>query len=162
MASKATASLALFLVVNLFFALATACGECPTPKPKPTPSPKPKPPPSPTPVTPSPPPTTPSPPPPTPSPPPPTPSGSTNCPVDTLKFGVCADVLSGLINVTLGQPPKTPCCSLISGLADIEVAVCLCTALKANILGINLNIPIDLSLLANYCGSSVPSGFQCS
>ncbi|XP_072987064.1 lipid transfer protein EARLI 1-like [Typha latifolia] len=150
MASKATASLALFLAVNLlFFALATSCGECPTPKPKP--------PPSPTPVTPSPTPVTPSPPPVT-----PTPSGSTNCSVDTLKFGVCADVLSGLINVTLGQPPETPCCSLISGLADIEVAVCLCTALKANILGINLNIPIDLSLLANYCGSSVPSGFQCS
>ncbi len=70
-------------------------------------------------------------------------------------------MLNGLINLQLGTPPKQPCCSLIQGLADLEAAVCLCTALKANILGINLNVPIDLSLLVNYCGKNVPSGFQC-
>ncbi|KAK4260407.1 hypothetical protein QN277_003524 [Acacia crassicarpa] len=84
-----------------------------------------------------------------------------SCPTDALKLGVCADVL-GLINVQLGNPPKTPCCSLIQGLADLEAAVCLCTALKANVLGINLNIPIDLSLILNYCGKGVPKGFQCA
>ncbi|CAM0871181.1 unnamed protein product [Alopecurus aequalis] len=84
------------------------------------------------------------------------------CPIDTLKLGVCANVLNGLINLQLGTPPKKPCCSLIQGLADVEAAVCLCTALKANILGINLNVPIDLSLLVNYCGRKVPRGFQCS
>ncbi|XP_058734424.1 14 kDa proline-rich protein DC2.15-like [Vicia villosa] len=83
------------------------------------------------------------------------------CPRDTIKFGVCADVL-GLINVQLGKPPKTPCCSLIDGLANLEAAVCLCTALKANILGINLNLPINLSLVLNYCGKGVPKGFVCA
>ena len=83
------------------------------------------------------------------------------CPRDTLKLGVCADVL-GLVNVELGKPPKTPCCSLLEDLVDLEAAVCLCTALKANILGINLNIPIDLSLILNYCGKGVPKGFQCA
>ncbi|XP_017701556.2 14 kDa proline-rich protein DC2.15-like [Phoenix dactylifera] len=87
---------------------------------------------------------------------------SDKCPMDALKLGVCADVLGGLLNITIGTPPKEPCCSLLSGLADLEVAVCLCTAIKANILGEILNIPVDLSLLANYCGKKVPSGFQCA
>jgi len=75
---------------------------------------------------------------------------------------VCANVLNGLINLKLGTAPKKPCCTLIQGLADLEAAVCLCTALRANILGINLNVPIDLSLLVNYCGKNVPRGFQCT
>ncbi|KAJ7962136.1 14 kDa proline-rich protein DC2.15-like, partial [Quillaja saponaria] len=109
------------------------------------------------------------PPPPQPSqPPPPTPAcpptpAIKRCNVDALKLGACANVLSGLLNPVLGKPPKEPCCGLISGLADLEAAVCLCTAVKANILGIiNLNIPVDLSLLLNYCGKGTPSGFQCS
>jgi len=32
---------------------------------------------------------------------------------------------------------------------------------KANVLGIQLNLPINLSLILNYCGKNVPSGFQC-
>ncbi|XP_008808739.2 14 kDa proline-rich protein DC2.15-like [Phoenix dactylifera] len=92
-----------------------------------------------------------------------TPSPSSGkCPIDALKLGVCADVLGGLLNITIGTPPKEPCCSLLSGLVDLEVAVCLCIAIKASILGINLNIPVDLSLLVNYCGKKVPSGFQCA
>lgn len=83
------------------------------------------------------------------------------CPKDTIKFGVCADLL-GLVNVQLGKPPKTPCCSLIQGLANLEAAVCLCTALKANVLGINLDIPVKLTLLLNYCGKGVPKGFVCA
>ena len=70
-------------------------------------------------------------------------------------------MLNGLINVQLGTPPWQPCCSLIQGLADLEAAVCLCTALRANVLGINLNVAVDLTLLVNYCGMGVPSGFQC-
>ncbi|KAG4933158.1 hypothetical protein AAZX31_17G135400 [Glycine max] len=96
----------------------------------------------------------------TPVPKPPSPK-QPSCPKDTIKFGVCADVL-GLINVQLGKPPKTPCCNLIQGLADLEAAVCLCTALKANVLGINLNVPVKLSLLLNYCGKGVPKGFVCA
>ncbi|KAL5729232.1 hypothetical protein ACHQM5_002208 [Ranunculus cassubicifolius] len=95
---------------------------------------------------------------PTPSP---TPSSKGVCPRDTLKLGVCANVL-GLVNAVVGSPPVEPCCSLIQGLADLEAAVCLCTAIKANILGINLNVPISLSLLLNVCGKKAPSGFQCA
>ncbi|KAK4804280.1 hypothetical protein SAY86_004097 [Trapa natans] len=84
------------------------------------------------------------------------------CPRDALKLGVCANLLNGLVHLVVGTPPVTPCCSLIEGLADVEAAVCLCTALKANILGINLNLPISLSLLLNTCGKGVPSGFQCA
>ncbi|KAI4327108.1 hypothetical protein L6164_019608 [Bauhinia variegata] len=83
------------------------------------------------------------------------------CPKDTLKLGVCANVLN-LVNVKVGSPPTLPCCSLLTGLADLEAAVCLCTALKANILGINLNIPVKLSLLLNVCGRDIPKGFQCA
>ncbi|CAI9771543.1 unnamed protein product [Fraxinus pennsylvanica] len=92
-------------------------------------------------------------------PPPATPSGGhghkphppskEKCPEDTLKLGVCANLLNGLVNVIVGTPPKTPCCSLIQGLADVEAAVCLCTVIKAKVLGINLNVPVFLSLLLN-------------
>ncbi|CAA3027914.1 Hypothetical predicted protein [Olea europaea subsp. europaea] len=134
MASNNKTSIALFLVLNLlFFTLTSACGTCPGPKPKPKPNPKPSPSP-----------------------------GKATCPRDALKLGVCANLLGGLIGVTIGTPPKTPCCTLIGGLADLEAAVCLCTAIKANVLGINLNIPLSLSLLLNVCSKEVPSGFICA
>ncbi|KAJ6960998.1 hypothetical protein NC652_000007 [Populus alba x Populus x berolinensis] len=92
----------------------------------------------------------------------PTPNPSSGkCPKDALKLGVCADLLGSLLNVTIGSPPVKPCCSVIQGLLDLEAAVCLCTAIKANILGINLNIPLSLSLLVNVCGKKVPKDFQC-
>ncbi|KAG6418785.1 hypothetical protein SASPL_120990 [Salvia splendens] len=84
------------------------------------------------------------------------------CPRDALKLGVCANLLGGLLGVTIGTPPKQPCCSLIEGLADLEAAVCLCTAIKANVLGINLNVPVSLSLLLNVCSKKVPKGFVCA
>ncbi|KAJ9171240.1 hypothetical protein P3X46_014631 [Hevea brasiliensis] len=93
-------------------------------------------------------------------PPPATPKAT--CPKDTLKLGVCANLLNDLLHLVVGTPPKKPCCPLIQGLADLEAAVCLCTALKANVLGIHLNVPISLSLLLNYCGKGVPAGFQCA
>ncbi|XP_057422205.1 lipid transfer protein EARLI 1-like [Lotus japonicus] len=142
MASKTCSSLAVFLTLNLiFFSLVSACNSgCPGPNPKPKPSPSPKPKPNPN----------------------PSPSSGGSCPRDALKLGVCANVLNGLLNVTLGQPPVTPCCTLLDGLVDLEAAVCLCTALKANILGINLNLPISLSLLLNVCSKKVPRDFQCA
>uniref|UniRef100_A0A1J3GC71 PEARLI1-like lipid transfer protein 2 n=2 Tax=Noccaea caerulescens TaxID=107243 RepID=A0A1J3GC71_NOCCA len=157
MASKNSASLALFIALNiLFFTLtdATGCNCIPSPKPKPSPSPPPKPvpcpPPNPSPS-----------PPPKPVSPPSNPGSSGNCPIDVLKLGACANVLSGLLNIQLGQPSSQQCCSLVEGLVDLEAAVCLCTALKANILGINLNVPISLSVLLNKCSKKLPSGFEC-
>ncbi|MED6220676.1 hypothetical protein PIB30_047162 [Stylosanthes scabra] len=133
--NKANSSIALFLTFNvLFFALVSGCGhKCGGNKPNPNPSPSPNP-----------------------------SGGGAYCPRDALKLGVCANVLNGLLNVTLGQPPVTPCCSLLNGLVDLEAAACLCTALKANVLGINLNLPISLSLLLNVCSRKVPHGFQCN
>ncbi|KAK9148104.1 hypothetical protein Scep_006861 [Stephania cephalantha] len=92
--------------------------------------------------------------------PPPTPSTG-KCPRDALKLGVCADLLGGAIGVVIGSPPDIPCCTLLKGLVDLEAAICLCTAIKANILGLNLNIPVALSLLLNTCGKKLPTDFQC-
>ncbi|XP_071703519.1 14 kDa proline-rich protein DC2.15-like [Rutidosis leptorrhynchoides] len=145
MGSRAlTTTYFLLITLNLlFFTLVTSTHTpkgCPPPPPPKTPKPCPPPPKS-------------------PSYPPP--KGAT-CPIDTLKLGVCANLLNDLVHLVVGTPPKTPCCTLIDGLADLEAAVCLCTAIKANILGIHLNVPVSLSLLVNYCGKKVPSGFQCA
>ncbi|XP_009607067.1 14 kDa proline-rich protein DC2.15-like [Nicotiana tabacum] len=84
------------------------------------------------------------------------------CPRDTLKLGVCADVL-GLVNVAVGSQVTSPCCSLLQGLADLEVAACLCTAIKANVLGIvKLDIPVALSALVSACAKTIPTGFKCN
>jgi hypothetical protein len=103
-----------------------------------------------------------------PAPCPPTPSGK--CPVNALKLGACASVLGGLVNLKLGHDgtapsssTKQPCCELLGGLADLDAAVCLCTALRANVLGVvQLSVPVQLSVLVNHCGKKVPNGFQCS
>ncbi|KAK9052312.1 hypothetical protein SSX86_028941 [Deinandra increscens subsp. villosa] len=180
MASRALAKTAFLFALNLlFFTLVTStqtpkgCGCTPSPSPPkaPTKPPTPSVPSSPKapikPPTPSVPssPKAPTPKAPTPSvPAPSTPLSppKNTCPIDTLKLGACANVLNGLLNLVIGSTPKTECCSLIGGLADLDAAVCLCTAIKANVLGINLNVPVSLSLLLNYCDKKVPSGFQCA
>ncbi|KAK3033768.1 hypothetical protein RJ639_034210 [Escallonia herrerae] len=84
------------------------------------------------------------------------------CPKDTLKFGVCGDWL-GLVHEVIGAKPSGQCCALLTGLADLEAALCLCTAIKANVLGvIKLEVPVALSLLVNSCGKKVPEGFKCA
>ncbi|XP_039002552.1 14 kDa proline-rich protein DC2.15-like [Hibiscus syriacus] len=90
----------------------------------------------------------------------PTPSAKGKCPINTLKLGACANAL-GLVNVTVGSPPVQPCCVLIKNLADLEAAACLCTAIKGKVLGINLNVPVTLTLLLNVCSKKVPPGFIC-
>ncbi|XP_028071431.1 14 kDa proline-rich protein DC2.15-like isoform X2 [Camellia sinensis] len=143
MASKALASTTLLLTLNLLFFTLVSSNYVPCP-----------PPPSKTPSHhhyPSPPNHYPSPPP-----------AKATCPTDTLKLGVCANLLNDLVHLVVGTPAMTPCCSLIGGLADLEAAICLCTAIKANALGINLDVPVSLGLLLNYCGKKVPTGFQCA
>ncbi|GLT84393.1 hypothetical protein SLE2022_026280 [Rubroshorea leprosula] len=144
MASKAAATTALLLSLNILFFTLVSSTYVPCPPP---PAPK-------TPKCPCPPKNA-------PKNPPAKPVQAT-CPRDTLKLGVCANLLNDLVHIVVGTPPKTPCCSLIQGLADLEAAVCLCTAIKANVLGINLNVPVSLSLLLNYCGKNIPQGFQCA
>uniref|UniRef100_A0ACD5TIK0 Uncharacterized protein n=1 Tax=Avena sativa TaxID=4498 RepID=A0ACD5TIK0_AVESA len=95
-------------------------------------------------------------------------SGGGRCPVDALKLGVCAEVLGGeLANLLAGSRStasrtKKPCCELISGLADLDAAVCLCTAIRAIVLGVvDLALPLQLGLLVDRCGKKLPAGFQC-
>ncbi|KAF8693347.1 hypothetical protein HU200_038736 [Digitaria exilis] len=90
----------------------------------------------------------------------PTPSGGGSCPINALKLEVCANVLN-LLKLNLPVSGNNQCCPLLQGLVDLDAAVCLCTAIKANILGINLNVPIDLSLLLNNCGKICPADFTC-
>ncbi|XVF79848.1 hypothetical protein PTKIN_Ptkin15bG0023000 [Pterospermum kingtungense] len=98
----------------------------------------------------------------TPSSPPSAPNKPSQCPKDTLKFGVCGSWL-GLVHEVVGTPPSKECCTVISGLADLEAALCLCTAIKANVLGvIKVKIPVALTLLINACGKKVPEGFVCA
>ncbi|KAK2452916.1 alpha-amylase inhibitor/lipid transfer/seed storage family protein precursor [Trifolium repens] len=163
MASNKLSALIILFSLLAYSTFSHACGTC---KPSPTPKPKPSPPPPSPKACPPPPKPKPSPPPPSPiaCPPPPTPSTSPptseKCPSDTLKLGVCADILGN--NVIVGTPISSKCCALLQGLVDLEAALCLCTAIKANVLGTNLNIPVTLSLLLSACQKSVPSGFKCS
>lgn len=93
---------------------------------------------------------------------PPTPQKSAKCPKDTLKFGVCGSWL-GLVYENIGAKPSNECCTLVAGLADLEAALCLCTAIKANVLGVyKLTVPVAISLVVNSCGKKVPDGFKCS
>uniref|UniRef100_A0A0E0M6S4 Bifunctional inhibitor/plant lipid transfer protein/seed storage helical domain-containing protein n=1 Tax=Oryza punctata TaxID=4537 RepID=A0A0E0M6S4_ORYPU len=82
------------------------------------------------------------------------------CPINALKLSVCTNVLNGLVDVKIGHGPND-CCSLLSGIADLDAAICLCTAVKANVLGIGVNLPIDLSIILNKCGKTYPSNFTC-
>nr|CAB3453244.1 unnamed protein product [Digitaria exilis] len=87
------------------------------------------------------------------------PSSSGSCPIDALKLNVCANVLNFLkLNLPVGNDQ---CCPLLQGLVDLDAAICLCTAIKANVLGINLNADIDLSILLNHCGKTCPEDFKC-
>ncbi|KAL0912270.1 hypothetical protein M5K25_018232 [Dendrobium thyrsiflorum] len=118
-----------------------SCPTCPNPSPPPKPKPKPKPKPCP-PLPPS-------------SPPP-----SNKCPIDALKLDACVDVLSGLIHIGLGKSATASCCPVISGLADLDAGLCLCTAIKAKLLNINVFLPIALEVLLD-CGKRLPSDYKC-
>ncbi|KAL8158616.1 hypothetical protein V2J09_000153 [Rumex salicifolius] len=74
------------------------------------------------------------------------------CPIDALKLGVCANLLQHLLRIKIREPPVMPCCSLIKDIVDLEAALCLCTAMKASLLGIKLDVLVSLSLLLNACG----------
>ncbi|CAL9006759.1 unnamed protein product [Prunus brigantina] len=64
-------------------------------------------------------------------------------------------------------PPPMIESSLYSIVSDhedyLEAALCLCTAIKANVLGIvKLEVHVALSLLVNVCTGKVPQGFVCA
>ncbi|KAG6435654.1 hypothetical protein SASPL_100528 [Salvia splendens] len=95
---------------------------------------------------------------PVPLPPSPTPA---KCPRDILKFGVCGDWL-GLLHEVIGTEPSRECCAVLEGIADLEAALCLCTAIKGNVLGLlKFKVSVAISLVFNSCGKKVPEGFSC-
>ncbi|KAM0934337.1 putative bifunctional inhibitor/plant lipid transfer protein/seed storage helical [Dioscorea sansibarensis] len=86
-----------------------------------------------------------------PTPPTRPPSGNGGqCSLELVELKVCADVLS-LVSVN-----RRPCCSLIVGLVNLEAAVCLCAAIKAHILGINLDATVAITSILNHCGREAP------
>ncbi|KAJ6802191.1 36.4 kDa proline-rich protein-like precursor [Iris pallida] len=134
----------LILSLSSLVPSSVSCPTCPTPKPPPK-------------VKPSPPPPSPKPKPCPPSPPKiPTP----HCPIDTLKLSACVDVLGGLVHALIGEEATSKCCPVISGLADLDAALCLCTTIKAKLLDVNVLLPIALELLVD-CGKHAPSGYRC-
>ncbi|KAL1531293.1 36.4 kDa proline-rich protein-like [Salvia divinorum] len=94
-------------------------------------------------------------------PPPPTGGKGATCPIDTLKLGACVDLLGGLVHVVVGDPAVNECCPIISGLAGIEAAACLCTTLKIKALNLKIFVPLALELLVT-CGKTPPPGYTCS
>ncbi|CAM0943221.1 unnamed protein product [Alopecurus aequalis] len=151
----------LFLALSLMIAAVHgSCGRhCPTQSPPPPPSSS-SPPPPPSSSSPPPPPVSSSPPPTSSSSPPPSSTNDT-CPINTLKLSVCANVLN-LLKLKLGLPGSKQCCPLLAGVAELDAAVCLCTAIRPINLGvINLDVPLAINLLLNPCGKTRPPGFTC-
>lgn len=146
MASWGSKVAALLILLNIFFFSCVSCNGVPCPPNTPPAPTVPKSPPK----------------KPAPTVPTPAPKKSAKCPKDTLKFGACANWL-GLVGEVVGTPPSSKCCALVAGLADLEAALCFCTAIKANVLGaIKVEVPVALTLLVNACGKKVPEGFVCA
>jgi hypothetical protein len=86
------------------------------------------------------------------------------CPTNALAdLKVCADVLV-LLKLKINVPRNQQCCPLLGNLVNLDLAACLCAAIKLNVLGIPVNLPLDVPLVLNYCGrnaSAVP-GSNCS
>lgn len=88
------------------------------------------------------------------------PPATAYCPTNTLKLGACAGVLG--TNVAVGSPPYSQCCAILGGLGEVEAALCLCLAIKANVLGIQLNWPTNIGLILSLCNRPIPAGFKCA
>ncbi|KHN34231.1 14 kDa proline-rich protein DC2.15, partial [Glycine soja] len=62
-------------------------------------------------------------------------------------------------------PPRCPnlrICPLLSGLTDLEAAVCVCAQIRAELLGIPININLFLDLVLNRCGKRLPANYRCN
>ncbi|KAK4783466.1 hypothetical protein SAY86_007840 [Trapa natans] len=92
---------------------------------------------------------------------PPPPKQKDTCPIDTLKLGACVDLLGGLVHIGLGDPVVNQCCPVLSGLVELEAAICLCTTLKLKLLNLKIYVPLALQLLVT-CGKTPPPGYTCS
>ncbi|PIA55533.1 hypothetical protein AQUCO_00700081v1 [Aquilegia coerulea] len=78
------------------------------------------------------------------------------CSIDPPQLNVCADILGIQLAITTHSHP---CCTLIHGLSDLEASLCVCNALKANILGIDLTLKVGI--VFTTCQKTLPSGYTC-
>ncbi|KAJ1420342.1 Hydrophobic seed protein [Sesbania bispinosa] len=93
------------------------------------------------------------------SPPAPVASPMPNCPL--IGLNVCASLLN-LVTIQIGASQTNTCCPLINGLVNLDAAVCLCAAIRANVLGIiNVDATVAVDIILNRCGQRMPPGFVC-
>uniref|UniRef100_A0ACD5XWV0 Uncharacterized protein n=1 Tax=Avena sativa TaxID=4498 RepID=A0ACD5XWV0_AVESA len=78
------------------------------------------------------------------------------CPIDVLRLGLCAAVLG---NAAINIGPSGRCCTLLAGVADLEAATCLCTAITTGVLPA---VPLQISVILNDCGRHPPGSFTCA
>ncbi|XVE57681.1 hypothetical protein DITRI_Ditri04bG0109100 [Diplodiscus trichospermus] len=81
----------------------------------------------------------------------------TECP--NYDVNVCVNVL-GLLGGGLTKDGS--CCRLIANLVAAEAEVCLCAIVKANILGISLDVSAQLQLLLNDCDVHPTKTISCA
>ncbi|WCJ25953.1 Bifunctional inhibitor/lipid-transfer protein/seed storage 2S albumin superfamily protein [Euphorbia peplus] len=53
-------------------------------------------------------------------------------------------------------------CKVLEPLVDLDAAICLCTAIKANLFGIVLDADVALTTLLGACGRKAPTGYKCA
>ncbi|XP_021754421.1 putative lipid-binding protein AIR1B [Chenopodium quinoa] len=94
-------------------------------------------------------------------------------------LNVCLEVANGLVDVQFGSQSRTECCELIHGIADADLALCLCTSLKYTPLGSTLGgllnalggllggltgsnlLNKELVAVVNSCGYNNPTQYKC-
>uniref|UniRef100_J3LS87 Bifunctional inhibitor/plant lipid transfer protein/seed storage helical domain-containing protein n=1 Tax=Oryza brachyantha TaxID=4533 RepID=J3LS87_ORYBR len=93
----------------------------------------------------------------------PSPPRGNPCPTNALAdLKVCADVLV-LLKLKINVPASQRCCPLLGSLVNLDVAACLCAAIRLSVLGIPVNLPLDVPLVLNYCGRNASAaGANCS
>ncbi|KAL1201698.1 Lipid transfer protein EARLI 1 [Cardamine amara subsp. amara] len=74
------------------------------------------------------------------------------CPSNPLQLGVCANVIAG-------DTRAQPCCTAINGLANVQVADCLCFVFRPLPLVFGIYEAIREIFFA--CNRVFPIGFQC-
>jgi len=79
---------------------------------------------------------------------------SQNDPCNPLDVRACLSVL-GLVQVTVPPNSSSLCCTALQGLGA-KATFCLCTALRANTLGLNINIPVAINATITTCGLTNP------